>query len=262
MAEGTEGAENFDMANVISRAFQTIGSNALLFLGLALILSGLPSFAFEWWQTSEFGDLATRQANPDLMLTWGYWLPIVITMLVTMVTNAILQASLTRATVQHLSGEPPAFARCLAAGLSMILPMIAIGFLSSLGVGLALILLIVPGIMLAIAWCVVVPVYVQERVGIFGSFGRSADLTRGARWKLFFLFLIVTIGLWVLSIPAGMLIAFTSAAVTSPLLVGLVSAAISSIGSMVMVTIQASAYVELRDVKEGVAPGELEAIFA
>jgi hypothetical protein len=39
-------------------------------------------------------------------------------------------------------------------------------------------------------------------------------------------------------------------------------AAISAVGSMVMVAVQSCIYVELRNVKEGVAPADLEAIFA
>jgi hypothetical protein len=52
------------------------------------------------------------------------------------------------------------------------------------------------------------------------------------------------------------------AATGSVLATALLGGAMSALGSMVMVTAQSSIYVELRNVKEGVAPADLEAIFA
>jgi hypothetical protein len=258
MAEVGEG--RFEVGSVISRTFETIGSNALLFIGLAVILAGVPAFAINWWQ---FTNLATGgAADPSRFFSTAYLGPIFVGWLVTMVSSAVLQAALTRATVTHLSGEKPDFGRCLTVGLTMILPMIAIGFLVAFGVGLAMIFLIVPGIILWLCWSVVVPVYVQEKVGVFEAFGRSLDLTRGWRWRIFLTMLVIVIGLWLLSIPTGMLTAGALAASGSVLTVALLSGAIGALGNMVIVTAQSSIYVELRNVKEGVAPGDLEAIFA
>jgi len=119
----------------------------------------------------------------------------------------------------------------------------------------------VPGIILWLVWAVVTPVYVQEKVGIFEAFGRSAELTSGARWRIFLTMLIIGVLLWVLSIPAGFLTAAMTAT-GNAFLIALVGAALSALNSMVLVATQASIYVELRQKKEGVAPAELEAIFA
>jgi hypothetical protein len=261
MAEGTEGAEQFEISSVISRAFEAIGANFLLFAGLALVLAGIPAFALEWWQNSQLRANGLDSPDTSMIFSSAYWGPIIAAWLVSMITNAVLQASLTRATVMHLSGERPGFVQCLTIGLSMILPMIAIGILLSLGVGFGFLLLIVPGVILWLMWSVVVPAYVQERLGVFASFGRSVELTKGARGKIFLLFVILVIGLWLLSIPAGLLIAFAQGG-GSILLLSLVTSIVSALGGMVMVTVQASIYVELREAKEGIAPGDLEAIFA
>jgi hypothetical protein len=53
----------------------------------------------------------------------------------------------------------------------------------SAGVALALIALIVPGIWLAVAWALSVPVLLFERVGAFKALGRSFRLVRGRWWK-------------------------------------------------------------------------------
>lgn len=259
MAEVGEG--QYEIASVISRSIATIGSNFALFAGLALILAGIPAFALNAWQTSVNVNFATGQPDMGTILSPTYLGPIFAGWIVAVVTGAVLQAALTRATVLHLSGEKPTFAQCLSVGLAMILPMIGIGILLSLGVGLAMLLLIVPGIILWLCWSVVVPVYVQEKVGVFEAFGRSLDLTRGARWRIFLTMLLVVVGLWLLSIPAGIL-SVAVASSGSIIVTALVTSVISALGSMVMVTVQSCIYVELRNVKEGVAPADLEAIFA
>ena len=250
----------YEIASVISRSFETIGANFVLFAGLALILTGVPSFALDLWLTTTNGTVAPTR-DPNVMFSAAYMMPVIAGWLVSVVTGAILQAALTRATVMHLSGEKPGFAQCLAVGFAMILPMIAIGILVSIGVGLAMLLFIIPGIILWLCWSVVVPVYVQEKVGIFEAFGRSLFLTRGARWRIFLTLLLVCVGIWLLSIPAGMLMAGVAAS-GSVVATLLITSAIGALGSMVMVAVQSCIYVELRDVKEGIAPSDLEAIFA
>jgi hypothetical protein len=260
MAEIGAGGGRFEIGAVISRAFETIASNFLLFCGLALVLAGVPQFVLEYWQVSMMNARADM-VDGSFVFTTAYWSMAGVTWLVSIITQAILQGSLTRATVLNLSGEKPGFGQCLAVGVRLILPMIVIGILSAIGVGLGLVLLIVPGIILWLVWAVVTPAYVQEKIGIFQAFGRSADLTSGSRFSIFLTMLIVLVLLWVLSIPAGFLTA-AMAVTANPFAIALVGGAVSALGTMIMVTVQASIYVELRQLKEGIAPADLEAIFA
>ncbi|WP_155006469.1 hypothetical protein [Sphingomonas hengshuiensis] len=249
----------YEISTVLSRTFDTIGANFLLFAGLSLVLSGLPAFAIDWWQASQ---IAVDTTDSMAVLRPAVFVPIVIVWLVSIVSSTVLQAALTRATVQHLSGETPNFARCLKVGLALFLPMIAISFLLAIGVGVGFLLLVVPGIILWLMWSVTVPVYVQEQVGIFEAFGRSRELTSGSRWRIFLTMLVLVFALWLLAIPVGMLTAAARSAGSATMLLSVLGAIVSALSSMVMVSIQACIYVELRDVKEGVAPGDLEAIFA
>ena len=57
----------------------------------------------------------------------------------------------------------------------------------------ALLLMIVPAIMLGLAWSVAMPAIVLENCGVFASFGRSAALTRGKRWSIFLLYFLVSL---------------------------------------------------------------------
>ncbi|WHU03522.1 MULTISPECIES: hypothetical protein [unclassified Sphingomonas] len=260
MADSEFGEARFEIGAVISRAFETIGSNIVLFCGLALVLAGIPQFLLGFWQATNIG-LNANLVDGSYFFTSAYWTPILVAMLVGVVANAILQASLTRATVMSLSGETPQFGPCLAVGISLILPMIGIGILMGIGLIVGFALLIVPGIILWLVWSVVTPAYVQEKIGVFEAFSRSAALTSGSRWRIFLTMLIVLVLIWVLSIP----VSFLNAAMTATgnlFLVALVGGAVNALYSMLMVAVQASIYVELRQLKEGIAPSDLEAIFA
>lgn len=260
MADTGLGEARFEIGAVISRAFSTIGANLLLFCGLAVVLAGIPQFLLEYWQLSDVS-MHANMADGSFMFSQAYWTATGITWIVSMIAGAILQSALIRATVMHLSGETPQFAQCLRIGITLILPMIAIGLLTSIGFIIGFALLIVPGIVLLLVWAVVGPAYVQEKIGIFEAFGRSATLTSGARWRILLTMIIVAVLLWVLSIPVSFLTAAITVTGITPL-IALVGAAVSALGNMIYVTVQASIYVELRQLKEGIAPAELEAIFA
>jgi hypothetical protein len=59
------------------------------------------------------------------------------------------------------------------------------GILAALGVGLGLLLLIVPGLILWTWWLVIVPVIMLEGTGVTAAFGRSRELVRGHGWSVF-----------------------------------------------------------------------------
>ena len=59
------------------------------------------------------------------------------------------------------------------------------GILAAIGIGIGLVLLIVPGLILITIWAVVAPAIVVEGAGVIGAFGRSRDLVRGNGWPVF-----------------------------------------------------------------------------
>jgi hypothetical protein len=59
------------------------------------------------------------------------------------------------------------------------------GILAALGVGIGLLLLIVPGLVLWTWWLVIVPVIMLEGSGVTDAFGRSRQLVRGHGWSAF-----------------------------------------------------------------------------
>jgi hypothetical protein len=65
--------------------------------------------------------------------------------------------------------------------------------LAALGIIGGLILLVVPGIILAVRWSLVAPAVVLEQRAVKASLGRSNELVKGTSWTIFALVLIVGI---------------------------------------------------------------------
>jgi glycerophosphoryl diester phosphodiesterase family protein len=87
----------------------------------------------------------------------------------------------------------------------LALIMIGVG----IGIGIGLILLIIPGIILALMWALTIPVAVLEDKGLRDATSRSAELTKGSRGRIFmiyFLYLVllyIVIILWEMPMLAG-----------------------------------------------------------
>ena len=90
--------------------------------------------------------------------------------------------------------------------LYLALIMIGVG----IGVGIGFILLIVPGVILALMWALTIPVAVLEDKGLRDATSRSSELTKGSRGRIFmiyFLFMVLTyivILLWEVPIFAAL----------------------------------------------------------
>jgi len=146
------------------------------------------------------------------------------------------------------------------------LPLIGLTILFALGIGIGFMLLIIPGFILLLMWAVAVPALVIERDGVASAFRRSAELTKGARWKILGLFLLLAAIYWLLSTLVGLvgLGMYNAQNVGSDLpianLVG--SVIVGTIFNMLWGTIQPSLYVELRQWKEGHDVDNLERVFA
>ena len=150
-----------------------------------------------------------------------------------------------------------------------MLPLIGLAILMALGIEFGLVLLIVPGVMLFVAWSVASPALVAERTGVFEAFGRSRFLTKGARWKVFgieaillivYLIFASAFGATLYSVSGANL---TTMAITALPISWIVTSIISgTIVNMVWSTMQTSLYIELRNWKEGLPEQTLEEIFA
>jgi uncharacterized membrane protein len=249
----------FEIGRVFSNTFVVIGRNIGLCLGLALLFAGIPTLLMRLWTQTQID--AMLHGNPSAMAdpqaTFGNFYLSIVAGLVSFVFTLLLQSSLVRATIEDLNGRRPSFGDCVQIAIRFLLPTLAIGLLVAFGSALAMLALIVPGIVLWLGWSMSVPVLIQERQGVFGSMSRSRALTKGSRWSLFGLFLILMIIAMV--IQWGLLLVLV---LFGGILAQLGAALVQSVISMVLSIASAVSYVELRQVKEGTSVDELSQIFS
>jgi hypothetical protein len=67
----------------------------------------------------------------------------------------------------------------------VVLPLIGVGILAGIAIGIGFLLFVIPGLILLTIWAVIAPVIVAERSGVMDSFGRSRELVRGNGWQVF-----------------------------------------------------------------------------
>lgn len=101
-------------------------------------------------------------------------------------SNAILLV-----TMRDLHGQAVDTGTMFQVAARKFWPVVGLIILLALGVALGMMLLIVPGVMLALAWSVAQPALVLEDRGVLDSFKRSLELTRRKRWSIFLLYFLV-----------------------------------------------------------------------
>jgi hypothetical protein len=140
-------------------------------------------------------------------------------------------------------------------------PLIGLNILSGLMIGLATILLIFPGIMVATRWAVAVPALVLDRATISSAFSRSRDLTEGQRLRIFGLFLVFLFGLVLVAVVVGAGVGLLFSA-PDDRMGDLVSDPLSAVlGGLIGTPGTAVLYAELRRLREGAGPSDLAKVF-
>jgi hypothetical protein len=261
MAVTYSAAPRFEMGRVVKRTFSVVGNNlatfALLSLVPALCLAVVNSMA------GQFVDSEGEPTLPDfdtLTMIGGVGL-------VYFAAALVLQAAVVHAAVISLGGRRAPLADCLATGLRNAAPLLMIGLLMIPAIIAGGLLLIIPGIILALMWSVAAPACVVERTGVLGAFGRSRELTRGHKWAIFGACLLFVIVVIVISIPFGVLTAvmvLTSdgSSIANPSLLETGAYVLNTmITSVIGSTFVAAIYYELRQIKEGIGPEALASVF-
>ncbi len=262
------------VGRVFSRAFGTIGDNAVVVFALAFVFGALPQLALQiaglGMDNISIGELAAGDELRTSAIIAGGTIAVVAVLAIWMLTQAVL----VRPVTAHAEGRRASFGEATGAGLVAIVWLVLLGLLFTLGVGFAFMFVVVPGILLFVIWSVAIPACVAERLGPIAALGRSRRLTKGARWRVFAMWLV----LFVLNIMAvsifsvvGVLIAggadqyvaaqgqMMPGTMSWPLV--LANAVFQTLTSAIWGTMQASLYVELRDWKDGPASNRLADIF-
>jgi uncharacterized membrane protein len=159
--------------------------------------------------------------------------------------------------LRYLQGNRAGILACLGQGFHRLPAIFGIAVLTTILVMIGMILVIVPGIIIALMICLAIPVLMVENPGITGSLKRSRALTKGYRWHLFGLFLLAFVITTIVNVvgpmPFNMVL---------PEVVGLVvSALIQLFTTVFLAVLLAVTYHDLRVAKEGVSTAQIAAVF-
>ena len=175
------------LGELLDRSFFLYRKNFLLFAGL----TALPHLVLLAFQLGQIGMQKWMGAGAGLVWTLATYA------LTLGVTAASQGATVIAVSHVHL-GRPTTIAESFAGikGRIFYLALIMIGY--GIGVGIGFVLLIVPGIILGLMWALTIPVAVLEDTGLRDSVNRSAELTKGSRGRVFVIYILFAIMLWIL----------------------------------------------------------------
>ena len=259
MAAGT--VKRLDIGKALSDGLGVLVQNfGPLFL-LALLLQGVPAALTAWGQVIGRG-------NPigGVFSAVGG--------LASLVTVPMLTCALIYGSMRGLEGKPASMEECLKAGVQRWLPMLGLMLGAGILILLGCILLVVPGILLALRWSVAGQILVLEGRGIPEAMGRSADLTRDRRGSIFLVFLIFfgiefviqavlsAVGVGYRAAGMGLGFGFPLASAPQPAIVILLTPLFSVASSLVINPVVTALFRELRGDKEGDHPEVLGEVFA
>jgi hypothetical protein len=240
-------AENdLRVGSIISRSGAVLSRHFLTFFIVTLIAYS-PTLLVAGLQTTEPVEPLEAIAQALLAL-----LGVVLLMILSTLSYAIIL----HAAFQDMRRRPVRLAESLAIGLSRFFPLIGLAFVAGFLMLLGLVLLIIPGLMLYTMWFVGVPACVVERLGPWTSLRRSRELTKGYRWKLFALALLLLVA----NIGSSVIEAVLEA----------VGGSIAGLGGQLIWTgiwaafsavVIAVTYYDLRVIKEGVDIEQITAVF-
>lgn len=258
--------EPISVGRILGRTFAAIAANPLVFLGVAFVFGALPSLILSYFGQEYRAELATQPngLRDGTFLTIGSGI-------IGLVLASIVQGALVRATVAYAEGRRASIGESVAAGMRVVLPLIGLSIVVAVCVFFGFALLLVPGIILYLMWSVAAPALVEEQVGIFGALGRSRRLSKGARWKIFGLELVIviivlivsaTLGYLSLSLQGGFAALARASRTGLPLALLIGNAIVSTLLNAVWSSAQTSLYVDLRDWKDGPQTAHLGDVFA
>ena len=245
--------KSIDLGNVINKAVDVLSKNAVGFLAVGLVLGGLPSFLMQY---VVMGIIMSGGGSGAAILG------VLVSVLVMVVTGALLQGVLLRSAILHLGGRPADIGGSVSAGLGMILPIIGLSIIIGLAVAFGFLLLVVPGVILYVMFSVAIPVLVNERKDIIASISRSVELTAGSRWIIFALIVILFVLSWIIGMILGLLGGIFTAALGLAAGMAVTTALSAAVSSAINAATISSLYVELRTVKEGATTDGLAQVFA
>jgi hypothetical protein len=235
------------LGSIISRSGAVLSRHFLTFFIVAVIAYS-PTLLIAGLQTTEPTEPSEALSQALRVLLGG-----VLLIVLSQLGNAIIL----HAAFQDMRRRPVRLVESLIVGLSRFVPVIGIAFVQGFLILVGMILLIVPGLMLYTMWFVGLPACVVERLGPWTSLRRSRELTKGFRWNVFLLALLI----FVVTVGSSKVIESVLIPLAGPI-VGLTGQLIwTGVTAAFTGIVFAVTYYDLRVIKERVDIDQIAAVF-
>jgi hypothetical protein len=173
-----EGSAKFEIGKVVNNMWRIAGGTFPTLWPLIIGFLVAPLALFGLFDVVAASDSDARYLNALGNFVTGFSsLP---------VSVAVIYAGL-----NLLDGHTVTPGQVLRIGREQFLPAFALAMLTGLGIALGLILFLVPGLFLAVAWTTALPVLVMENAKVMPAMKRSSSLTTNFRWPTSLTLLIV-----------------------------------------------------------------------
>lgn len=241
------------VGTLVARTFAVWKQNLPRFAAISLAAQ-VPVLLLGWELGAPFGPGVLARPSPAaaaFALGGGWWL----LTLAGAAAGLLQMTALTAGALRHLAGHPITVREMLASGLGRFLPALGAAALGLLAFYAGLLLLVVPGIVVALMFCLAIPVVVAESRSPVPALGRSRAMTKGYRLVLLgacaVIWLVVTgIGLGAAGVADAAGLAGAALAI-----------AVDAIFGSLPYVVPAVAYHDLRVAREGVDTALLARVF-
>jgi len=238
-----------DLGRVFGDTFGVIRRQAGPLLGVTFVLGVLPGIANSYLSRQLVGG-PSPTASLAMMSNPLYLILLVVGVLL----GSYLLACQLQIAIGDLEGRPQSLPDVLRRAAGKILPILGAEILLGLGIMLGSLLLFVPGVILSLMWAVALPATVADTSNPVQALGRSRALTRGNRWRIFGLAVLVGIVVLVFELivlgAVGGVAALSSTTATAPSLLSLALLSLLTFALYVVGSAGSAAlYTQLRELK-------------
>ena len=263
MAETT--GQEFRVGRVLSTAWSVYMRNFTPFSMVALVLL-LPLLFIQLFM------MPTAEAGEDMT---AFGIVGVVYALLTLLLTQLVTATVVYGTIQEMRHNSVSTGDALTRGLQLALPVLGVVLVASVAVALAvgsvafvailatgsgvfgILMAMIPGLTLFVMFWVAIPVAVVERPGVFASLKRSMFLTKGNRWRILGLVVL----LWLV---AALISGVASTVFLGTGMLGIypyIDHVLTAFFTVVIAVVSAVGYHDLRLLKDGVDVDSIASVF-
>jgi len=259
---------SFDMGRVMNRSFSGLFKNIkpiLMAIVVCLVVSNIlsaPLYFIDSGDPTAFTQSSTYWVMTAISSILGF----LFFMFICIFTDYFAFA--------YFTDRPARFNDVFLKSLKLTIPLLFIIFLYFISSYIGMIFFIVPGVIISVGWAIIGPSYLHEETSLFGSFGRSWQLTSGYKWwvwlativmgiimtVIFTVLILITAGVGMTGF-SGPDVVTTSGLTPMLFLIGVLFSFSMYLMFALYASFTTAIYTELRQLKEGPLAEEMSAIF-